>query len=68
MSFQVPAGTGSHFDNSRVNIDYKTDLPDLKKGVSRNDYASLIEVEELMSFLIPRCNLRGTSQDNIMNE
>jgi hypothetical protein len=23
MSFQVPAGTGSHFDNSRVNIDYK---------------------------------------------
>jgi hypothetical protein len=30
MSFQVPAGTGSHFDNSRVNIDYKTDLHDLK--------------------------------------
>jgi hypothetical protein len=29
MSFKSP-GTGSHFDNSRVNIDYKTDLHDLK--------------------------------------
>jgi hypothetical protein len=26
MSFQVPAGTGSHFDNSRVNIDYKLSM------------------------------------------
>jgi hypothetical protein len=33
MSFQVPTGTGSHFDNSRVNIDYKTDLHDLKKDI-----------------------------------
>jgi hypothetical protein len=37
MSFQVPAGTGSHFDNSRVNIDYK--LIYMKKRISRNDHA-----------------------------
>jgi hypothetical protein len=36
---------GSHFDNSRVNIDSKTDLHDLKKGYPGNDHASLIEVE-----------------------
>jgi hypothetical protein len=41
---QVPAGTGSHFDNSRVNIDYKTDLHDLK-GYPGMTMPSPIEVE-----------------------
>jgi hypothetical protein len=66
MSFQVPAGTGSHFDNSRVNIDYKTDLHE-KKGYPGMTMPSPIEVAH--EFSHPSvADLKGLSQDNIMND
>jgi hypothetical protein len=67
MSLQGTVKPGSHFDKSRVNIDYKTDLPGLKKSYPGMTMPSPIEVEA-HEFSHPSvAKLDGLPQENIMN-